>query len=94
VELTEKVLERLGTTESTTLVLKHEEGGKIRVASLLWEAPKAILRGDVLEVRNVRGSPHSLARPATTINRTRRSRSMTPTARQRHRRSVTAQHAV
>jgi hypothetical protein len=28
-------LERLGTTESTTLALKSEVGGKIRVASLL-----------------------------------------------------------
>jgi hypothetical protein len=29
------VLERLGTTESTTPALKREVGGKIRVASLL-----------------------------------------------------------
>jgi hypothetical protein len=33
--LVDKVLERLGTTESTTLALKSEVGGKIRVASLL-----------------------------------------------------------
>jgi hypothetical protein len=33
----ETVLEKLGTTESTTLALKREEGGKIRVTSLLWE---------------------------------------------------------
>jgi hypothetical protein len=52
-----KVLERLGTTESTTLALKREEGGKIRVTSLLWEAPKVILRGEVLEVPNVDGRP-------------------------------------
>jgi hypothetical protein len=38
--MTEKVLEKLGTTESTTLVFKREVGGKIRVASLLWEAPR------------------------------------------------------
>jgi len=38
----ENVLERLDTTESTTLALKREDGGKIRVASLLWEGPKAI----------------------------------------------------
>jgi hypothetical protein len=31
----EKVLEKLGTTERTTLALKSEVGGKIRVASLL-----------------------------------------------------------
>jgi len=31
----EKVLERLGNTESTTLAVKREDGGKIRVTSLL-----------------------------------------------------------
>jgi hypothetical protein len=36
----EKVLERLGTTESTSLALKRKDGGKIRVTSLLWEAPE------------------------------------------------------
>ena len=46
----EKVLEKLATTESTTLALKREDGGKIRVASLLWGAPKVILRDDVLKI--------------------------------------------
>jgi hypothetical protein len=49
----ERVLEKLGTTESTTLNFRHEEGGKIRVTSLLWETPKVILPGEVLEIRNV-----------------------------------------
>jgi hypothetical protein len=31
----EKVLEKLGTTENTTLAVKREVSGKIRVASLL-----------------------------------------------------------
>jgi hypothetical protein len=52
VDKLEKVLEKLGTTESTTLAFKREEVGKIRVASLLWETPKVILRGEVPEVRN------------------------------------------
>jgi hypothetical protein len=39
VDIVEKVLKRLGTTESTTLAFKREDGGKIRVTSLLWEAP-------------------------------------------------------
>jgi hypothetical protein len=34
------VIERMGTTESTTLALKREDGGKILVASLLWEVPR------------------------------------------------------
>jgi hypothetical protein len=46
------------TTESTTLSLKREDGGKIRVTSLLWEAPKVILKNEVLEVRNVDGVLH------------------------------------
>jgi hypothetical protein len=54
----EKVLERMRTTESTTLAFKREEGGKIRIASLLWETPKVILPGEVLEIRNVGGSLH------------------------------------
>jgi hypothetical protein len=52
VDILERVLERLGTTESTTLALKSEVGGKIRITSLLWESPEVILRGEVLEVLN------------------------------------------
>ena len=54
----ENVLEKLGTTGSITLALKREKDGKIRVTSLLWEAPKVILKGEVLEVRNVDGRLH------------------------------------
>ena len=63
VDTTETVLEKLGTTESTTLNVKRETDGKIRVTSLLWEAPKLILKGEVLEVRNVDGRLH-IARKA------------------------------
>jgi hypothetical protein len=54
----EKVLERLSMTESTTLAPKREDGGKIRVTSLLWAAPKVILRGEAPEIRNVDGRLH------------------------------------
>jgi hypothetical protein len=37
VDMTESVPERLGTTERTTLAIKREDSGKIRVASMLWE---------------------------------------------------------
>jgi hypothetical protein len=47
--MTENVLEKLGATESTTLALKREDGGKIRVTSLLWPEPKVILKGEVLD---------------------------------------------
>jgi hypothetical protein len=51
--ITEKVLEHLGITESAAIALKREDGGKIRVTSLLWSEPKVILKGEVLEVHNV-----------------------------------------
>jgi hypothetical protein len=54
----EKVLEKLGATESITLALKREEGGKIRITSLLWPEPKVILKDEVLEIRNVDGRLH------------------------------------
>jgi hypothetical protein len=58
VDMLEKVLGRLDTTESTTLTLKREDGGKIRIASLLWDSPKVLLPGEVLEIRNVGSSLH------------------------------------
>jgi hypothetical protein len=48
----------LGTTESITLAIKREDGGKIRNTSLLWPEPKVILKGEVLEIRNVMASAH------------------------------------
>jgi hypothetical protein len=61
--MTENVLEKLGTTDSTTLNVRREEGGKIRVTSLLWETPKVILPGEVLEIRNVGGLQHIAHKP-------------------------------
>jgi hypothetical protein len=49
----EKVLEKLATTEKTTLVLARDTEGKIRVTSGSWDGEKVILKGQVLEVRNV-----------------------------------------
>jgi hypothetical protein len=51
----EKVIEKLATTEKTTLAIAREEGGKIRVTSGSWDGEKVILKGQVLEVRNVDG---------------------------------------
>jgi hypothetical protein len=55
VDIVDRVLERLGTTESTTLAIKREVAGKIQVTSLLWDV---ILPGEVLEVRRVDGRLH------------------------------------
>jgi hypothetical protein len=52
----EKVLERLATTEKTTLVCEKAPEGKIRVTSGSWVGGKVILKGQVLEVRNIEGA--------------------------------------
>jgi hypothetical protein len=52
-----KVLERLATSEKTTIVFQRETDGKIRVTSGSWDGEKVILRDQVLEVRNVDGRP-------------------------------------
>jgi hypothetical protein len=66
----EKVLEKLGTTESATLSVSREVGGKIRLTSLLWPEPKVILKGEVLEVPNVDDPAPCRGSPGTTTTRT------------------------
>ena len=58
VDMLEKVLERMATSEDTTLVIKREPEGKMRVTSRHWEDAKVLLRDEVLEVRNVDGRLH------------------------------------
>jgi hypothetical protein len=55
VDSLEKVLEKLATTEKTTIAIAREVGGKIRVTSGSWEGEKVILKDQALEVRNVDG---------------------------------------
>ena len=55
VDSLEKVLEKLATTEKTTIAIAREVGGKVRVTSGSWEGEKVILKDQVLEVRNVDG---------------------------------------
>jgi hypothetical protein len=55
VDSLEKVLEKLATTEKTTIAIAREVGGKVRVTSGSWDGEKVILKGQVLEVRNVDG---------------------------------------
>ena len=54
----EKVLERLATTEASTLVVKRETDGKMRVTSGSWEGEKVFSRDQVLEVRSVDNRLH------------------------------------
>jgi len=44
----EKVLERMGTTEETTLVVNRDIDGKMRVTSRHWEVAKVRGRNEVL----------------------------------------------
>jgi hypothetical protein len=55
VDSLEKVIEKLATTEKTTLAIAREVGGKIRVTSGSWDGERVILKDEVLEVRNVDG---------------------------------------
>jgi hypothetical protein len=55
VDSLEKVIEKLATTEKTTIAIAREVGGKIRVTSGSWDGEKVILKDQILEVRNVDG---------------------------------------
>jgi hypothetical protein len=44
VDSLEKVIEKLATTEKTTIAIAREEGGKIRVTSGSWDGEKVILK--------------------------------------------------
>jgi len=59
----EKVVERMATTEKTTIAVSREDGGKIRVTSKSWEGEKVILKDQVLEIRNVDGRLHVARKP-------------------------------
>jgi len=64
VDSLEKVLEKLATTEKTTIAIAREVGGKVRVTSGSWEGEKVILKDQVVEVRNVDGREICEARRA------------------------------
>jgi hypothetical protein len=54
VEKLEKVLERMAVTDKATIVVEKAPEGKIRVTSNSWDGgEKVILKGQVLEIRNV-----------------------------------------
>jgi hypothetical protein len=60
---TEKVLERLATSEKATIVVERPLNGNTRVTSGSWVNEKVILRDEVLEVRNVDGRLHVARKP-------------------------------
>jgi hypothetical protein len=48
----EKVLERLATSDKTTIVIERQPDGKMRVASGSWDGEKVFLKDEVLKVRH------------------------------------------
>ena len=54
----EKVIERLAVLDKATLAIEKAPEGKVRVTSSSWPSEKVILKGEVLEVRNVDGQLH------------------------------------
>jgi hypothetical protein len=54
-EKLEKVIEKLATSEKTTLVCERAPEGKIRVTSGSWDGEKVILNDQVLQVPQRRG---------------------------------------
>jgi hypothetical protein len=54
-DIEEKVLEKLATSDKTTIVVERQSDGKMRVTSGSWVGEKVILRDQVLEARKVDG---------------------------------------
>jgi hypothetical protein len=52
VHIPEKVLERLATSDRTTIVIEKQPDGKMRVASGSWDGEKVFLKDQVHEVRH------------------------------------------
>jgi hypothetical protein len=63
VENLEKVLEKLATSEKSTIVIQREQNGKMRVTSGSWDGEKVILKDQVLGVRDVDGRLHVARKP-------------------------------
>jgi hypothetical protein len=50
-ELPEKVLEKLATSDRITIVIERQPDGKMRVTSTSWDSERVLLGNQVLEVR-------------------------------------------
>jgi hypothetical protein len=77
----EKVLERLATTEKSTLVIERAPEGKVRVTSGSWDGEKVILKDQVLEIRNVEGRLRVAHENAGRMSGIHRLRPMNPVTR-------------
>jgi hypothetical protein len=49
--MAKNVIERLATSDKTTIVVEKQPDGKMRVSSGSWEGEKIFLRDQVLEIR-------------------------------------------
>jgi hypothetical protein len=62
-DTTEKVLEKLATSDKATIVIERQPDGKMRVTSGSWDGEKVFSRDQVLEVRKVDGRLHVARKP-------------------------------
>jgi hypothetical protein len=51
VELADKVIEKLATSDRITIVIERQADGKMRITSSSWDGEKVFSRDQVLEVR-------------------------------------------
>ena len=51
-DIAEKVLERLATSDKTTIVIEKQPDSKMRVTSGSWDGERVFLKDQVLEVRH------------------------------------------
>jgi hypothetical protein len=63
VDSLEKVLDRLATSEKTTIVVERAPGGKMRVTSGSWGRREGDLRDQVPDVPNVNNRLHIARKP-------------------------------
>jgi hypothetical protein len=62
-DATEKVLEKLATSDKVSLIIERQPDGKMRVTSGSWDGEKVFFRDQVLEVRSVEGRLHVARKP-------------------------------
>jgi hypothetical protein len=54
VHIGEKVLERLATSDKTTIVIEKQPDGKMRITSGSWDGEKIFLKDQVIAVRHAK----------------------------------------
>ena len=64
VDIQGKVLERLATSDKSTIVIERQPDGKMRVTSGSWDGEKVLLKDQVLKARTLTGCLLASQNPA------------------------------